>query len=131
MRGERRATGAAERPDRVEPALGVQPEHDLRRPARHHLDGCAAITRVGEGLHVGARRRSDLLSGDVGLRERLAQDARVDEQHVHAARPDAVAHERILVTLRVQRADQDDGRTPLLACLDRRRSSSARGWARA
>ncbi len=107
--------------DRVDSAFGVESPHDLRRAAGHRLDRRGPIASVGERLHVRPRRRGDLLAGDVGLGEGLAQDARVDEQHVHAVLPDAVAQERVLVTLRVQRADQDDGRTSL-TCLARRRS---------
>ena len=38
-------------------------------------------------LHVGACRCGDLLPGHVGLGERLAEDARVDQQHLDPARP--------------------------------------------
>jgi hypothetical protein len=112
---------ASERTDRVEPALCVQAKHELRRPARHHFDGRAPVAGIGEGAHVGARCRCNLVMGDVGLGERLAQNPRVDENHVDAARPDSVAHECVLVPLRVERSDQNDRRPPL-RCLVRRRS---------
>ena len=88
------------------------------------LHRLSTIAGGGKTLHVGARRCGDLLPGDVGLAQRLPQDPCVDQQHLDAARPDPVAHERILAPLRVQRPDQDDGRTPL-GCLARRRSSRA------
>jgi hypothetical protein len=47
---------------------------------------------------------------DVGLRQRLAEHARVDEQHVDARLAQAVAQVRVLDALGVQRADEDDGR---------------------
>ena len=59
------------------------------------------------------RRRAaglrDLVARDVGRRQRLAEDARVEQQHVDAVLAHAVAQERVLVALRVERAEQDDG----------------------
>ena len=95
------------------PALGVEPQHDLRRSAGHRLDRRAPVARVGERLHVGAGRRCHLLPRHVRLGERLAEDAGVDQQHVDPALADAVAEVRVLLALRVQRPDEQDGRAPL------------------
>ena len=110
MGGERRPAGATERADRVEASLGVQPQHDLRRTAGHRVDGRAPVARLRQSLHVGARRRGHLLPGHVRPGERLAEDASVDEQDVHAAFADAVAQVGVLLALRIQRAHEQDGR---------------------
>ena len=108
MRHERRAARAAEPADRVEPSLGVEPLHDLGRAARHRLDRGPAIAGGGERSDVGAGCRGDLVPRDVGRRERLADDPRVDEHDVDAVLADPVGEERVLVALRVERSDEDD-----------------------
>ena len=95
------------------PALGMEPQHDLRRAAGHRLDRRAPVARVRERLDVRACRGRHLLAGHVGLGERLAEDARVDQQHIHPALADAVAEVGVLLALRVQRPDQEDRRAPL------------------
>ena len=87
----RRPAGASECPDRVEPPLGVEPQHDLRCTAGHRLDGRAPVSSVRQRLHVDAGRCRHLLSGDVRLGERLAEDARVDQQYLRATLSNAVA----------------------------------------
>lgn len=91
VRGDRRNAGAAQRTNRVQPAVRVQPEDDLHRSAPHHLDGRTAIARVGESLHVSTCCRRNLLACEVGLGQGLAEDSRVDQHHVDAPCPDAVA----------------------------------------
>ena len=70
----------------------------------------AAIGGAHELGVVGAARARDLLAADVGLDLRLAEHAGVDEHHVDARLAQAVAQEAVLDALRVQRADEDDGR---------------------
>ena len=113
MRCDRGAARAAKRTDRVESPFGLKAEDDLCYPAPHHLDGRAAIAGVGKGLHVGPRCSCDLLAGDVGLGERIAQDPGVDEKHVHASRGDVFAYERVLAALGVERAHEDDSCSPV------------------
>ena len=55
---------------------------------------------------VRARGPGDLLAADVGLDLRLPQHAGVDEQRLGALLAEAVAQERVLVALGVQRADE-------------------------
>ena len=114
VRDERRAARAAEPADRVEPALGVEALDDLRRAAGHRLDRRAAVARGGERGDVGAGSGRDLVARHVGRRERLADDPRVDEHDVDAVLADPVGEERVLLPLRVERSDEDDGRHGLL-----------------
>ena len=91
VRDERRAAGAAEASDRVEPPLGVEALDDLGRAARHRLDRGAAVACRGERGRVGADGGGDLVPGDVGRRERLSDDPGVDEHDVDAVLPDPIA----------------------------------------
>ena len=91
----------------------VQPQHDLRRAAGHRLDRRAPVARLRESLHVGASRRGHLLPGHVRLDEGLPENAGVDEEHIHPALADALAQVRVLLPLRVQRAQKQDGRVSL------------------
>ena len=86
MGRDRRSAGSAERPDRVQPALGVKPAYDLGGAAAHRLDRRGTIAGSGENLDVGTRCGGHLLTGDVGSGQRLVKDARVDQQDVDAAR---------------------------------------------
>ena len=106
---ERRAARAAEAADRVEPPLVVQPLDDLGRAARHRLDRGAAVAGGGERIHVRAGRGGDLLAGHVRLGERLADDAGIDEHDVDACASHALAQKGVLLALRVERADENDG----------------------
>ena len=71
--------------DAVDPALAVQAGEHRRRAAPHDVHRPAAIGVADEVGVVGARRARDLLAGDVGGDERLAEHARVDEQDVDPA----------------------------------------------
>ena len=108
LRGDRGVAGAADREDPVEPAVGVEPGHDVRRPAPHRVDGGAAVARVPKRGHVGARRGCDLVLRHVGVGERL-EDARVDQHDVDVQllqpRPQVLE----LLALRVERAQEDNG----------------------
>ena len=88
----------------------MQPREHRGRPASHGVDGGAAIGGPHELRVVGASRARDLLAADVGLDLRLAQHAGVHEHDVDAGLAQAVAQEAVLDALRVQRADEDDGR---------------------
>jgi hypothetical protein len=88
----------------------VQPRQDRGRAAPHGVDGGAAIGGAHELSMVGASRARDLLAADVRLDLRLAQHAGVDQEDVDAGVSDPVAQEAVLDALRVQRADEDDGR---------------------
>ena len=113
--GDGRASGPAERSDRVEPALGMEPQHDLPRAAGHRLERRAPVARVGECVHIHAGRGRHLLASHIGLDDRLAEDAGVDQQHVDTPLPEPVAEVGVLLALGVQRADEDDHRGPLHA----------------
>ncbi len=106
---ERRAAGAAEAADRVEPSLGMQALDDLGGAAGHRLHRRTAVAGGREGGDVGAGRGSDLLPRDVGRNERLADDACVDEHDVDAVLADPVGEIGVLPPLRVERADENDG----------------------
>jgi len=93
----------------------VKPQHDLRGAAGHRLDRRAPVAGVRQRLYVGAGRRRHLLPRHVRLGERLAEDARVDQQHLDPALANAVAEEGVLLALRVQRSDEEDSRAPLRA----------------
>ena len=110
MGHERRAARAAEPADRVEAPLGVESLDDLGRAARHRLDRRAAVAGRRQLGYVGAGGGRDLLAGHVGRRERLADDPRVDEEHVDAVLTDPLGEEGVLLALRVERSDEDDGR---------------------
>ena len=68
----------------------------------------STIAGGGQRAEVGSGCRGDLVPRDVGRRERLTDDPGVDEHDVDAVLADTVGEERILVTLRVQRSDEDD-----------------------
>ena len=61
-------------------------------------------------MHVRAGGGSDLLPRHVGGRERLADDARVDEHDVDALLADAIGEVRVLLALRVECSNENDGR---------------------
>ena len=88
----------------------MEPFHDRRRPSCHRLDGRPAVTLGGKRRDVGAGGGRDLCTPDVRGDRRLAQDADVDEQDVAAVLAHPVGEERVLLTLRVQSPDEDDGR---------------------
>ena len=113
VRCECRAARASERPYRIEPPLGLQAKDELCRSAAHHLDCRTSIACVGKSLDVCACRGCDLLAGDIGLRQWLAQNPRVDEQDIDVTGSDPVTQERVLATLGVERPDQDDRWPPL------------------
>lgn len=109
MCGECRATRSAERADSVESPLRSQPQNDLRHASAHHLDCSTPISGFDELLDVYARCRRNLLARDVGLREWISKDSDVDEHDVHVAHQNAIANERVLTALGVERPDKDDG----------------------
>ena len=110
LRGDRRVARAADGGDAVEPALGVQPRRAPRRrrgPSRRPRAPRSAARTSSAWSAPPAR--GDLLARDVGLDERLAQHAGVDEQHLGPALADAVAQVGVLEALGVERADEHDG----------------------
>ena len=107
---ERRAARAAEPADRVEPSLRVQALHDLGGAAGHRLDRRAAVAGRGERGDVRAGRAATSSRVTSGVAERLADDPRVDEDHVDAVLADPVGEEGVLRSLRVERPDEDDRR---------------------
>ena len=130
---DRRVARAADGEDPVEPPLLVQPLGDRRSPAAHRLDGGAPVACLAQDGDVGAGRGRDLRLCDVGGDLRL-EDARVDDQHVDALLAQTVAQVPVLLSLRVQRAQEDDGRhvDQLFARPERdsRRDSSRCSWSR-
>ena len=81
----------------------------------HRPDRGAA---VGQRAEVGAGLARDLLARDVGLAAaRRAAGAGVGHEHVDAGEREALAQVGVLLALRVERADQQDGRAS--AVLDR------------
>ena len=87
----------------------MQPGGDNRRAPAHRLDRGAAVARLAERREIGSGRSGDLVLRDVGLDQRL-EHAGVDEHDVHAVLAQAVAQVVVLLPLRVERAEQDDGR---------------------
>ncbi len=83
---------------------------DRGSPTPHRLDRNAAVARVREILHVGTDRSRNLLAGDVRRRERRAEDARVDEDDVDALLADAIGEVGVLLALRVECSNENDGR---------------------
>ena len=87
----------------------MQAAHDRLGARGHRRDGSTAIAGLGERGGVGACRTRDLVARDVGLEPDRLVHARVDDQHVDAVLEQPLAQERVLATLRVERAEQDDG----------------------
>ena len=107
-RRDRGVARAADRRHAVDAPLAVQAGEHRSRAAPHDVHRLAAVGVADEVRVLGARRARDLLAVDVGRDPRLPEDARVDEQHVDPGLAQAVAHERVLVALRVEGAQQHD-----------------------
>ena len=106
-RRDRRAARAAEREDAVEPALGVQLRaRPARRPAAIAVTAAPRSPAAASSRDVRARPRRARCPARA---DRLVH-AGVDDEHVDAVLEQPVAEERVLDALRVERAEQDDGR---------------------
>ena len=111
-RRDRRAARAAEGEHALEPPLLVQPQHDGLGAGAHRLDRGAAVAAARELGHVGAGRARDLVAVDVGRDPDRLVHAGVDHERLDALREQAVAEERVLGALRVERPEQRDGHSP-------------------
>ena len=108
--GDRRVARAARREHAVAAPLGdAAPATTAVAPRAIVEHGLAAIARGAQRLDVGAGRGGHLLAPHVGLDQRLAHDAGVDEDRGDARGLQAIAQERVLAALRVQRAYEHDG----------------------
>ena len=96
----------------------VQPLDDLGRAPAHRLDRRPAVPGGHELPDLGSGRLRDLLPRDIGIRCRLPEHPRVDEDHVDPVLPQAIAEECVLRPLGVQGADRHDARhrTPPREC---------------
>ena len=108
--GDRRVARAADRRDPVQPPLGVQPPDDLGRAPGHRLDGHAAVAGLGERVRRRRRPRRPPPRRDTSGSTCGSKTPTSTSRHVDALLAQPLGEVRVLVALRVERAEQDDGR---------------------
>ena len=96
--------------DPVETSLGVEPFHDRRRPPCHRLDGRPAVPLGGECRDVGAGGRRDLLHAPRPRRSTARRGRRRRRAGRRSRARARGRQEGVLLPLRVQSPDEDDGR---------------------
>ena len=107
-RRDRRAASAPQRDHTIDASLRPEPIQQPRRGRGHRRNACSTVTAGDQRRKIDATRLRHRLAGYVGNDHGRIAGPDVDQHHAVAAFADLFGDERMLVALRVERAENGD-----------------------